>query len=78
MSLIDRAPPATPDSLRNWRLWTECWARGEFRTVDAPNTALLIVALLDGLGLQAVIGDSTVTVSKARAILNDYVGSLRL
>lgn len=109
MSLIDAALPSTPDSLRNWRLWMEYWARashfaelayvhseryaewrstfeqiisrgvasGEFRTVDAPNTALLIVALLDGLGLQAVIGDSTVTVSKARAILNDYVGSLR-
>lgn len=109
MSLIDAALPSTPDSLRNWRLWMEYWARashfaeladvhseryaewrsifeqivskgvvsGEFRTVDAANTALLIVALLDGLGLQAVIGDSTVTVGKARAILNDYVGSLR-
>lgn len=49
---------------------------GEFRAVDPANTALVIVALLDGLGLQAVIGDSAVTVSTARAILNDYVGSL--
>ena len=27
MSLIDRAAPSTPDSLRNWRLWMEYWAR---------------------------------------------------
>jgi hypothetical protein len=50
---------------------------GEFRAVDPANTALVIVALLDGLGMQTVIGDSAVTVSTAHAILNDYVGSLR-
>jgi AcrR family transcriptional regulator len=31
---------------------------GEFRAVDPSSTALTLVALLDGLGLQTVIGDS--------------------
>jgi AcrR family transcriptional regulator len=51
--------------------------RGEFRAVDPAGTALVIVALLDGLGLQTVIGDAAVTVGTAHAILDDYVGSLR-
>ncbi len=52
-------------------------ASGEFRAVDPGSTALTLVALLDGLGLQTVIGDSAVTVATARSILSDYVSSLR-
>ena len=50
---------------------------GEFRAVDPASTALTLVALLDGLGLQTVIGDSAVSVSTARAILDEYVTTLR-
>jgi AcrR family transcriptional regulator len=50
---------------------------GEFRNVDPGSTALTLVALLDGLGLQTVIGDSAVSVSTARALLDQYVSSLR-
>lgn len=49
---------------------------GEFRQVDPASTALVIVALLDGLGVQTVIGDSAVTVMTAHAVLLDYVSSL--
>lgn len=51
-------------------------ASGEFRPVNPAGTALVIVALLDGLGLQAVIGDSAVTVDTAHDVLRDYVTSL--
>jgi AcrR family transcriptional regulator len=50
---------------------------GEFRAVDPSSTALTLVALLDGLGLQTVIGDSAVSVTTARALLDEYVSSLR-
>jgi AcrR family transcriptional regulator len=50
---------------------------GEFRAVDPSSTALTLVALLDGLGLQTVIGDTAVSVPTARALLDEYVSSLR-
>ena len=50
---------------------------GEFRAVDPRSTALTLVALLDGLGLQTVIGDSAVSVKTARTLLDEYVSSLR-
>jgi AcrR family transcriptional regulator len=50
---------------------------GEFRDVDPTSTALTLVALLDGLGLQTVIGDAAVSVKTARALLDEYVLSLQ-
>lgn len=50
---------------------------GEFKPVDPASAALTLVALLDGLGLQTVIGDSAVSVSTARGILDEYVTTLR-
>jgi AcrR family transcriptional regulator len=49
---------------------------GEFRPVDPAATALTLVALIDGLGLQTVIGDSAVSVPTARAVLDEYISSL--
>lgn len=48
-------------------------ASGEFENVDPAQTAIVIVALLDGLGMQTVIGDSAVTVPAAHAILDQYM-----
>lgn len=48
---------------------------GEFRALDPDSAALSLVALLDGLGLQAVIGDKAVTVKSAYALLEEYVRS---
>jgi AcrR family transcriptional regulator len=49
---------------------------GEFRSVDPSFTALTLVALLDGLGLQAVIGDAAVSLAIAHELLDEYVSSL--
>jgi len=49
---------------------------GEFRRLDPASTALTLVALLDGLGLQTVIGDAAVSVTIAHALLDEYVSSL--
>jgi AcrR family transcriptional regulator len=49
---------------------------GEFRRLDPDSTALTLVALLDGLGLQTVIGDSAVSLTMAHALLDEYVSSL--
>jgi AcrR family transcriptional regulator len=51
-------------------------ASGEFRRLDPVSAALTLVALLDGLGLQAVIGDTAVSVTIAHALLDEYVSSL--
>lgn len=48
----------------------------ELREVDPMSAALTIVALLDGLGLQAAIGDQRVDLATARALLAAHVDSL--
>ena len=49
---------------------------GEFRALDPAATALSLVALLDGLGLQTVIGDAAVSLATAHSLLEEYVSSL--
>lgn len=55
---------------------TEGVESGEFRRLDPASTALTLVALLDGLGLQTVIGDTAVSLTIAHALLDEYVSSL--
>lgn len=51
-------------------------ACGELRDVEPMQTAMTVVALLDGLGLHAVIGDPSSDVDLARRLLGDFVRSL--
>jgi AcrR family transcriptional regulator len=46
---------------------------GEFRVVDAEWVAAEILGLLDGLGLQATIGDVAVDVDVARSVLRSAI-----
>jgi AcrR family transcriptional regulator len=46
---------------------------GEFRRVDAALVATEILGLLDGLGLQALIGDTEVDAKAARAVLRSAI-----
>jgi len=50
-------------------------ASGEFRAVDARRVAREFLGLLDGLGLQAAIGDREMDVDEARALLRSAVES---
>lgn len=52
-------------------------ASGEFRAVDPKATAMHAVALLDGIGMQATIGDRNIDASTAKAALLAFVDSLR-
>jgi len=49
---------------------------GELKIVNARSEALKLVALLDGLGLQAVIGDSEITIEVAREMLGQAIDNL--
>lgn len=51
-------------------------ARGEFRPVNASDATIELVALLDGVGLQVAIGDDTMTLKRAHAILRSSVARL--
>ena len=51
-------------------------ASGEFRSVDPFQAAVMLVALLDGLGMHAAIGDPSSDVGVARQVLGDFVRSL--
>lgn len=48
-------------------------ATGEFRKVEANEAAREIVALFDGLSLQAVIGDEEVNFREARRLLRRHI-----
>jgi AcrR family transcriptional regulator len=52
-------------------------ATGEFRDVDPRAAALHAVGLLDGIGMQATVGDRTVDTATAEAVLRGLVQSLR-
>jgi hypothetical protein len=52
-------------------------ASGEFREVDPRAAALQAVGLLDGIGMQATIGDRTIDTGTAEAVLLGLVQSLR-
>lgn len=51
-------------------------ANGEFSPTDSTQAAFRIAALLDGLGLQAVIAGSAANVAIAREILKDTIKAL--
>jgi len=51
-------------------------ARGEFRPLNALDASIEIVALLDGVGLQVAIGDDTMSLERAHAILRAAVARL--
>jgi AcrR family transcriptional regulator len=51
------------------RLIAEGIGTGEFRPVDPEVAATEVVGLFDGLGLQATIGDRTMSTGRARGIL---------
>jgi len=46
---------------------------GEFGRVDVASAAREIVALFDGLGIEAAIGDEAISVAEARRILHGWV-----
>jgi AcrR family transcriptional regulator len=48
---------------------------GEFRDVDTRAVAVEFIGLLDGLGLQAAIGDEEVTVETARTLIRGMIAS---
>ena len=52
-------------------------ASGEIKKLDARLEALKLIGLLDGLGLQAVIGDREITIGVARKMLLQAIGNLR-
>jgi AcrR family transcriptional regulator len=52
-------------------------ASGEFREVEPRAAALQAVGLLDGIGMQATIGDRTIDTETAEAVLRGLVQSLR-
>ena len=71
------------DSYDSWRAMFEDVikdgiASGEFRSVDTKATAVQTVALLDGIGMQATIGDRNIDVETAKKVLLGLVESLRL
>lgn len=50
--------------------------QGQLEPVDCGQAAAELLALIDGLGLQAVIGDSEMTSARARAVLVAWVDRL--
>jgi hypothetical protein len=56
---------------------TEGIESGEFCDVDAKAAALRTVALLDGIGMQATIGDRNIDPETAKNVLLGLVKSLR-